>query len=58
MLGPAPVPSNEALTTDNGAIGDSTDTTIDGIWEVLAPGDEISLTAQYVVTQADVDNLQ
>ena len=43
---------------DNGTIGDSTDTTIDGIWEVLAPGDEISLTAQYIVTQADVDNLQ
>ncbi|MEM8541991.1 MAG: hypothetical protein AAGF25_13640, partial [Pseudomonadota bacterium] len=56
--GTPPTPDNEQLTDDNGTVGDSTDSVIDGNWEVLAPGDEISLTAQYVVTQADVDNLQ
>ena len=55
--GPAPVPSNEALTTDNGAIGDSTDTVSnDGVWSTLSPGDIISFTDQYIVTQVDVDN--
>jgi hypothetical protein len=30
----------------------------DGIWSVLAPGDAITMTATYTVTQSDVDTLQ
>jgi hypothetical protein len=55
--GPPPVPANEALTTDNGTMGDSTDAVSnDGIWSTLSPGDIISFTDQYIVTQLDVDN--
>lgn len=57
--GPVPVPGNEHLTTDAGTTGDSTDTTAnDSIWSVLAPGDSITMTATYTVTQHDVDTLQ
>lgn len=56
--GPPPSPSNETLTTDAGAIGDSTDSGTNGVWEVLAPGDAVTFTASYVVTQQDVDTLQ
>lgn len=56
--GPAPTPVGETLT-DNGAAGDSTDGTAnDGIWDVLAPGDVVTFTGTYTVTQADIDNLQ
>lgn len=55
--GPPPVPANEALTTDNGIMGDSIDTVSnDGVWSTLSPGDIISFTDQYIVTQLDVDN--
>lgn len=56
--GPAPVPSNETLTTDIGTTGDSTDSSSDGTWDSLAPGDQVTFTASYVVTQSDVDTLQ
>ena len=57
--GTAPLPLGEALTTDAGDQNDSTDASPnDGVWSVLAPGDEITLTASYTVQQADVDNLQ
>lgn len=57
--GPAPVPGNEVLTTDAGASNDSTDTTTnDGQWSILAPGDVITLTATYTITQSDVDTQQ
>ncbi|MEM9332620.1 MAG: hypothetical protein AAGA53_14930 [Pseudomonadota bacterium] len=56
--GPAPTPSNETLTTDNGTLGDSTDGGTNGVWDVLAPGDEITFTATYVVTQNDIDSSQ
>jgi large repetitive protein len=57
--GPAPVPGNEALTTDAGIANDSTDAAInDGVWSILAPGDAITMQATYTVTQADVDTLQ
>lgn len=57
--GPAPVPGNETIFQDNGTANDSSDATAnDGVWSVLAPGDEITMTGTYVVTQADVDTLQ
>lgn len=56
--GPAPVPGNETLTTDIGTTGDSVDAATNGTWDSLAPGDQVTFTANYVVTQSDVDNLQ
>ena len=41
--------------TDNGTIGDSTDNGADAIWDTLAPGDTITYTASYTVTQADLN---
>lgn len=56
--GPAPTPAGETLT-DNGTIGDSTDATPnDGVWDNLAPGDVVTFTGTYTVTQTDIDNLQ
>lgn len=57
--GAAPTPTNESLAADNGVTGDSSDgTPNDGTWDSLAPGDEITFTATYIVTQNDVDTLQ
>jgi large repetitive protein len=57
--GPVPVPGGEILSDDQGALNDSSDATSnDGIWSSLAPGDAITLTATYTVTQSDVDTLQ
>jgi len=56
--GPAPVPGNETLSGDAGVANDSTDAVIDGSWDSLAPGDEVTFTATYVVTQTDIDTLQ
>jgi large repetitive protein len=54
--GTAPVPGNEVLSDDVGTLNDSTDATPnDGVWSVLAPGDEVTLTATYTLIQADVD---
>jgi large repetitive protein len=54
--GSPPVPANETLSTDVGTANDSTDATAnDGIWSVLAPGDVVTFTASYTITQADVD---
>ncbi|MEP1229720.1 MAG: hypothetical protein ABJG88_03505 [Litorimonas sp.] len=55
--GPAPTPSNETLLTDTGTQGDSTDAAVDGSWDTLAPGDIVTFTGTYTVTQTDVDNL-
>jgi len=56
--GPPPTPSNETLLADNGVTGDSTDTTAaDGTWDVLAPGDVISFTGSYTITQTDAETL-
>ena len=54
---PAPVPGAETLITDSGAQGDSTDAASDNSWDILAPGDVISFTGIYTVTQTDVDTL-
>jgi large repetitive protein len=57
--GAAPLPGNETLTTDAGVPNDSNDTTAnDGVWSTLAPGDVITLTSTYIVTQTDVDTKQ
>jgi hypothetical protein len=57
--GSPPAPAAEFLSSDVGVSGDSTDATpSDGIWSVLAPGDSITMTATYTVTQSDVDTLQ
>ncbi len=57
-LGSDPVAWSEILLTDNGTAGDSTDTSTDGTWDVLAPGDVIRFSSSYSVVQADIDNLQ
>ncbi len=56
--GPAPVPGGETLTTDSLPLGDSTDGGANGTWDTLAPGDIVTFTATYTVTQNDVDTLQ
>lgn len=56
--GPAPTPTNETLSSDNGIANDSSDAGVNGSWDTLAPGDEITFTATYLVTQSDVDMLQ
>ena len=54
--GPVPVPGSGTLTTDAGTVGDSTDSnSADNIWSVLAPGDTVTFTATYTVTQTDID---
>lgn len=52
------LPTNETLTSDNGFANDSSDAGVNGSWDTLAPGDEITFTATYLVTQSDVDTLQ
>lgn len=56
--GPVPTPSNETLTTDTAPLLDSTDGGINGTWDAIAPGDIVTFTATYTVTQNDVDTLQ
>jgi len=58
--GTAPAPDPDTATlTDNGAIGDSSNTTTgDNVWDALGPGDVLTVTASYTVTQSDVDTLQ
>jgi large repetitive protein len=57
--GTPPVPNSETLTNDAGTPNDSSDATAnDGVWSVLAPGDEITLSATYTLLQADVDQHQ
>jgi uncharacterized repeat protein (TIGR01451 family) len=56
--GPFVGPGVETLTTDAAPTGDSTDAAINGTWDILAPGDILTFTATYSVTQQDVDTLQ
>lgn len=57
--GAAPLPANETLTTDGGLPGGSSDGVANnGVWDTLAPGDEVTFTGTYIVTQNDVDTLQ
>lgn len=57
--GPTPLPANETLSLDGGLSGGSSDGTANnGVWDTLAPGDEVTFTATYLVTQNDIDTLQ
>ncbi|MEX0346209.1 MAG: hypothetical protein AB3N20_14900 [Rhizobiaceae bacterium] len=58
--GPAPTPDADSATlTDNLPAGDSTNPTGgDNEWDTLAPGDVLTVTATYTVTQSDIDTLQ
>ena len=58
--GPAPAPDPDTATlTDNAPTGDSNnDTTGDGEWDALAPGDVLTVTGTYTITQNDVDTQQ
>ena len=57
--GAAPDPADETLTVDSIPSGNSTDSVSDnGIWDTLAPGDAVTFTGTYIVTQSDVDTLQ
>lgn len=56
--GPAPVPGGEEILNDVAPIGDSTDSAMNGSWDVLGPGDSVTFTGNYTVTAADIANLQ
>ena len=46
----------ETQTTDVAPTSDSTDAATNGVWDSIAPGDAITFTATYTVTQTDMDN--
>lgn len=58
--GTPPMPdANTAVLTDTAPMGDSVNTvTADGDWDVLGPGDVLTIQATYIVTQNDIDSLQ
>ncbi len=58
--GTPPAPDADSATlTDNAPTGNSANSaTGDGAWDSLAPGDVLTVTAPYTVTQTDVDTLQ
>lgn len=57
--GPAPLPGNEVLSSDAAPANDSSDGAANnGVWTRLAPGDVITLTSTYIITQQDVDTRQ
>ncbi len=47
--------AGDALVADNGVANDSSDGGANGVWDTLAPGDIVSFTSSYTVTQQDVD---
>jgi uncharacterized repeat protein (TIGR01451 family) len=58
-FGTDPVPGSPVLFQDNGTTGNSPDTNpAANIWGTLATLDVLRFTGTYVVTQADIDNLQ
>ncbi len=58
--GPNPSPNADTATlTDNLPLGGSSNpTTGDNDWDALAPGDVLTVTATYTITQNDVDTKQ
>ncbi|MEO1141714.1 MAG: hypothetical protein AAFW66_05135, partial [Pseudomonadota bacterium] len=56
---PDPAGENILPAEDVGPLNDSFDVTAnDGIWDSLAPGDTVTFTALYTVTQQDIDSRQ
>jgi large repetitive protein len=56
---PAPVPGGGAVTNDATPANDSSDTNpADSVWDTLAPGDTVTFSSTYTVTQNDVDTKQ
>jgi len=55
---PAPTPEDEVLLTDVAPLGDSIDAAQNGSWDELGPGDSITFTGEYTLTQDDIDNLE
>lgn len=53
--GPDPVPGGMSQTTDVSPTSDSSDGGGDQVWDSLAPGDIITWTATYVITQEDLN---
>ncbi len=56
--GPTPTPGSEVLSNDVAPLLDSTDASTNGVWDNLAPGDSITFTGTYTVTQNDIDTKQ
>jgi hypothetical protein len=57
--GPDPVPGGGGVSSDAAPLNDSTDgNASDSVWDTLAPGDTVTFTSTYVVTQDDIDNRQ
>lgn len=57
--GPDPVPGGGSVTNDAAPLNNSTDANpADSVWDTLAPGDTVTFTATYTVTQDDVDTKQ
>jgi len=59
--GTFPDPASEDIIAvdDVAPIGDSSDTAPNnGVWSSLAPGDTVTFTAEYIVTQEDIDTFQ
>jgi uncharacterized repeat protein (TIGR01451 family) len=56
--GTPPVPGSETLSNDAAPLLDSTDAASNNSWDHLAPGDSVTFTSTYTVTQSDLDLLQ
>jgi uncharacterized repeat protein (TIGR01451 family) len=55
--GPLSAIAGETLTGDVAPLGDSTDAVANNaVWSSIRPGDTVTFTATYTVTQTDVDN--
>ncbi len=51
-----PVPDIEtASLTDNGVAGDSSNSVNNGTWDMLGPGDMLTVTASYTISQEDIN---
>jgi large repetitive protein len=56
---PVPVPGGGIVSNDVAPLNNSTDgNSADSVWDTLAPGDTVTFTSTYIVTQNDVDTKQ
>ena len=56
--GPASTPGGEVISNDAAPLLDWSDAAVDGVWDSLPPGDSVTFTGTYTVTQNDIDTLQ